>query len=482
MTGDSSMTKESSSYTLASWLFLKALGLIYFIAFLSLAVQVRGLIGADGILPAGDYLDAVRTQIGWRAFIRVPTIFWINASDAMLMGVCIAGAAAAVLLFLGVARRISTAILFVFYLSLVSVGSTFLSFQWDFLLLEAGFLAIFLVNLGPRIWLFHWLLFRLVFFSGAVKLLSGDPSWRHLTALRYHYWTQPLPTPLAVYMARLPNWFQSVSVVVVFLVEIGVPFLIFLPRLWRHTAAYVIAGFQVLILLTGNYAFFNWLTIALCILLLDDLLLERILPRDFAARAARMFPVPSPSALTRAMTIGLVSGVVLLSSLEILQTVVRLPAPARSLLSWTEPFGVVNSYGLFAIMTTTRPEIIVEGSNDGETWLEYRFRFKPDNLRRGPGWVAPYQPRLDWQMWFAALSNYQQNPWFVNFMESLLRGSKPVLGLLKSDPFPNAPPRYIRALVYSYTFADRHDRRMGLAWEREPVATYFPAVSLRQQQ
>ena len=358
-------------------------------------------------------------------------------------------------------------ILLILYLSISTAGQDFWSFQWDILLTEAGFLGIFADGSRGRTWLFRWLLFRLMFMSGLAKLLSGDPTWRNLTALRYHYLTQPLPTPLAWYMAQLPGWFQKISAGWMFFVELLVPFLIFAPCLPRRIAACLIVALQTLILLTGNYTFFNWLTIALCVFLFPDL----------PARGT-----PPESRLHRGISLALMVFVLTASGCEFLETFrMPLPGAAQSYLGWISPLRLVNSYGLFAVMTTTRLEIVVEGSNDGNTWSPYEFRYKPGDVRRAPPWVAPYQPRLDWQMWFAALGTAGENRWFYNFAARLMQGSAPVLALLDRNPFPTGPPRYLRALTYEYQFTDFAERRRtGNWWRREQKGIYLPAISLRR--
>ncbi|MGH6798843.1 MAG: lipase maturation factor family protein, partial [Roseiarcus sp.] len=469
-------------YSLSCWLFLKILAVVYGIAFVSFGVQIQGLIGSHGILPLAGYLGAAHAQLGAAAYRDIPCLFWLNSSDAMLRAVWIAGAILSVALFFNAGSRLTPALLFVLYLSLASAGQSFMGFQWDSLLVETGFLAIFLTASRLRVWLFWWLLFRLMFLSGSVKLLSGDPAWRSLTALDYHYWTQPLPTPVAWYMAQLPAWFQSVSVVFVFVCELGMPLLIFAGRRMRLVAAAGLAMLQTLILFTGNYAFFNWLSLGLCVLLVDDAIWRRVLPGRFAARARREFPADAPGRLHRAVSLALIAFVGLISGAQLLETYAGAGfSTLTRLQNLVAPFQLVNTYGLFAVMTTTRPEIVIEGSNDGSDWREYGFRYKPGDVKRPPPWVAPHQPRLDWQMWFAALGNYQQNPWFVSLMRHLLAGTPQVLALLETNPFPKAPPRFIRARVYDYRFTNFAERRStGAWWRREPRGAYFPVVSLRQ--
>ena len=454
------------------WLFLRLLAAIYVIAFASLAVQVQGLIGARGILPAAGYLSAVSRTLGMRGYWTMPTLFWLGSSDAVLNGACLAGAALAAFLMLGLFKgwweRLVLACLYILYLSLSSVGQDFLAFQWDSLLLEAGFLAIFLGNSKFVVLLFRWLLFRLMFLSGVVKLTSHDPVWRNLTALAFHYMTQPLPNRVSWYMYQLPLAVQRFSTAFTFFVELVIPFLFFAPRMWRYVGAMLVFFLQLLIFCTGNYTFFNVLTMSLSILLFDDLVFPKL-------------RVPAHHLRTNRLAVWAVGIVILVLTVsELHQTFFETtPAPAAELVQLAAPFQVANTYGLFATMTTTRPEIIVQGSNDGTTWLDYQFRFKPGDLRQPPRQVAPYQPRLDWQMWFAALSDYRGTPWFTNFMVRLLQGSPEVLGLLGKNPFPNAPPKYVRAELFEYTFTNFAQRRAtGDWWARTPRGLYFPEISL----
>jgi len=496
---------QPSSYVLSRWVFLRLLGLVYVIAFLSLRVQVIGLIGAHGILPVGDFLQAAQRNFGSEGYRLFPTLVWISSSDAALKLLCSIGALFGLLVIVGVGTGPALVLSWLCYLSLVTVGQDFLSFQWDILLLEAGFLAIFLAAWRPLeppwrsgashvsttvVWLGRWLLFRLMFLSGAVKLLSNDPTWRDHTALDYHYWTQPLPTPVAWYAAQLPAWFQRMSVVGVFTLELGVPFLIFTRRRFRRLGAGLIVGFQLLIALTGNYCFFNLLTIILCVLLLDDSFFSRWLPKRLVNRLAKdssagrcasvVLPVGKVVRAVLALLILAISGSEMLETFKQGDAV---PNFARQLVSWQAPFYLANTYGLFAVMTTSRIEIAVEGSNDGQTWQAYDFKYKPGNVARRPPWVAPYQPRLDWQMWFAAVGTYQDNPWFSNFMIRLLQGSPEVTALLANNPFPNAAPRYVRSVAYDYHFTDfTVGQATGDWWRRERKGLYFPEVSMQRGQ
>jgi lipase maturation factor 1 len=483
-------------HLLTRWLFLRGLALIYLVAFVSLWVQIEGLLGSWGILPIADFLAAVRQQTGPERYWLLPTLFWLNTSDAFLQGLCGLGVVLAVLLMIGILPGPLLCVLWLFYLSLITAGQEFLGFQWDNLLLEAGFLAIFFTpwQLWSRLrqeappsriilWLFYWLLFRLMFSSGLVKLLSGDLAWRGLTALNYHYETQPLPTWTSWYIHQLPVLFQKASVVYMFVVELLAPFLIFAPRRWRLLGCALLVSLQLLIIATGNYGFFNWLSLLLCLLLLDDTFFRRWWPERWRSQLGVEQAHPrftSPLGRYRSYA-GLVLAllIVMITGLQMARLVWPLPRPARQLLSWAAPFRTFNNYGLFAVMTTSRPEIIIEGSNDGETWQAYEFKWKPGDIGYRPRFVAPHQPRLDWQMWFAALSNYQNNPWLVNFMVRLLEGSPPVLALLKENPFPDAPPHYIRAVVYNYHFTRYGTREeSGAWWQRELKGLYIPVFSL----
>ncbi len=496
---------EQPPHLLTRWIFLRALGIIYLIAFVSLWTQVGGLIGHDGILPADRFITAVRQQcdaqgIGVERYHLLPTLCWCDASDNSLSFQCAAGSILAVLLIVGIAPIPCLVLLWLFYLSLATVGREFLGFQWDNLLLEAGFLAIFFApfQLWPRpsreagpsrlvFWLLRLLLFKLMFSSGCVKLLSGDPTWRNLTALTFHYQTQPLPTWIAWYASQLPLWFQKASCFAMFCIELGAPFLIFTPRRLRFCGGAAIAFLQVLILLTGNYTFFNLLTLALCLLLLDDFALAKFIPHRLC-HALILSSQPStlnpPRRCPRFIAVPLAGLVIVLSLFQMSLLFGARPGwrfPVAAVDGWLAPFRSFNGYGLFAVMTTDRREIIVEGSNDGVNWLPYEFKYKPGDVNRRPAFVAPHQPRLDWQMWFAALGNYQQNPWFVNFCERLLQGSPEVLALLDKNPFPNHPPHFIQAEFYDYRFTNLAERRAtGAWWKRELIGEYLPPISLRE--
>lgn len=453
--------------------------MIYLIAFISLLVQINGLIGSNGILPAENFLKIVRTQLGFDGYWLFPTLFWFNSSDLFLNAFCVSGILLSIVLFFNIMPFFTLVVLWLLYLSLSVVSQDFLSFQWDILLLEVGFLAIFLAPLKSRIvlWLFWLLLFKLMFFSGLVKLLSGDVSWRDLTALTYHYETQPLPNFISYYAHWLPDWFHKVSCFIMFVIELFIPFLIFCGRRLRVIAAIIFTMFQLLIVLTGNYCFFNLLTIALCVLLLDDDCIHKFMKNILSlSDKNKTSYCPKPLVILISIVILLIN---LMQFLRVFHLQINYPYPLKALYSAVSPFQTVNSYGLFAVMTKSRPEIVIEGSNDGIDWLEYEFKYKPGDLKRYPSFVAPYQPRLDWQMWFAALGSYEHNQWFVNLCFRLLQGSPPVLQLLEKNPFKNSPPKYLRALLYDYHFTDFSTKQKDKTyWKRELKGIYFPTVTL----
>jgi predicted DCC family thiol-disulfide oxidoreductase YuxK len=471
---------EPTRFDAVQWIFVRLLALVYAVAFASLATQVEGLLGSRGILPVRELLASMQ-RVGPIRFVGIPSIFWLSSDDTPLTGIAWCGMVMAVMLFVtgfkkGRFERFILTVLFVLYLSYSAIGQDFLSFQWDSLLLEAGFLAIFLGRNRVIPWMFRWLAFRLFFLSGAVKLLSGDPTWRNLTALSFHFHTQPLPTVLAWYMDQLPAAVLRTSTWMVLAIELVVPFLIFFPRRIRLAGVAWMIALQVLIFLTGNYTFFNVLSVGLLLFVLDDQALRRVVPPEIAARFGRI------AGRTEQRISSVVAAFILFLGLAHLWVTFNgtAPEPVRVALRYTGPFEIVNSYGLFAVMTTQRMEIIVEGSPDGNHWQPYEFRYKPGDVNTAPQWVEPFQPRLDWQMWFAALGNYRSNPWFVNFLVRLLEGSPSVEKLLAINPFPGQPPRFIRASVYEYTFTDAETRhRTGAWWKRQPKGLYLPPVGLK---
>jgi predicted DCC family thiol-disulfide oxidoreductase YuxK len=506
--------------TLTAWIFLRLLGLTFLIAFVSLWTQIIGLVGERGILPAGEYLTAVREHFGSGAqsFAFAPTLAWLGTGDRALHALCATGTFTSLLLLLGFVPVASLIACWTLYLSLTTVGQNFLWFQWDGLLLETAFLSILLAPWRwhsrpssdpppPRLalWLLAWLLFRLMVSSAAVKLTSGDASWHNLTALEYHYETQCLPPWTAWYGHHLPAGFQHFSAAIMMGIEGLVPFLLFAPRRIRFAGLAALIGLQLLIAITGNYGFFNLLSIALCLLALDD----GVWPwRWRATRRARMSAAlaatggdaaredgrevsPSPAAaaqrstsdefwrwITRPVAIGYLA-LSLVPMFDVLLWPTTWLGPLPAVYRRAEPFRTVDRYGLFAVMTTRRPEIVLEGSDDGARWRPYEFRWKPGDRMRRPEFMAPHMPRLDWQMWFAALSDFRREPWFLRFCERLLEGSPTVLRLMGKNPFPDAPPRYLRAVLYDYHFSDAATRRTtGAWWTRKPMALYCPVLTL----
>jgi len=466
------------TYVLSRWLFIRLLGLVYLIAFVSLALQVTGLVGAHGILPASAFLDRARALYGGEAYRLFPTICWLGAGDGALRLLCWSGAALALLVVAGVAQAPALALLWSCYLSLSVVGQTFLWFQWDGLLLETGLLAVLYAPTrwlpsrqrepapsGVVRWLVWLLLFKLMFLSGITKLVSGDPTWRHLTALDYHFWTQPLPPWTAWYVQRFPGWMHQGMTLGMFAIELGAPWLIFAPpRLPRlRVAAFVLLVLgQLGIALTGNYGFFNVLAIVLCVALLDDAALRRVLPLRLAAGE------PEPL-WWRRVTGTLAVVIAPLSALTVAREIgASLPGGRGSvdspMLRAVAPLRSINGYGLFRVMTTERPEIVIEGSRDSVDWREYEFSWKPGDVMRRPGFVAPHQPRLDWQMWFAALDPAGAEAWLAGLVRGLLEGTPQVVSLLDANPFPDAPPRYVRLVSYRYRFTTREERAQSGAW------------------
>ncbi|MBC8379747.1 MAG: lipase maturation factor family protein [Planctomycetes bacterium] len=466
----------NSTHYLVSWVFLRGLAIIYFAAFASMAVQIEGLVGKNGILPIQSKLTEIALLFPSSKYIEFPTVFWLDASDQALVSVCFAGMAAAVLLLVNVFARMALILCYILYLSITVAGQDFTAFQWDVFLLEAGFLGIFLTWGSELIvFLYRWLIARFMFMGGVVKLASGDPSWSNLTALNYHYQTQPLPSPLAYYAYYLPHWFNAFCVAAVLIIELIVPFFVFLPRRFRLFAAWSFIALQSSIMLGGSYNFFNVLTILLCLFLFDDEDIEKRLPTRLILAIRQKQPIPGPVANAVAnIWVGLV---LLICATHIwIYHAKRIPiAPLNDLVHATSAFSLINNYGPFAIMTTERPEIIVEGSNDGTNWKTYQFKYKPVKLDQPLKWNIPHQPRLDWQMWFAAMEKPAADSWFAQFMGKLQEGSPQVLSLLAANPFPDKPPVYVRALLYRYSYSPREQRATtGRIWQREYLGVYWP--------
>jgi predicted DCC family thiol-disulfide oxidoreductase YuxK len=481
-------------FALSGWLFLRGMAVVYFVAFASLSTQILGLVGSDGISPASMFLGAVYSGIGGAGPLYYPTIAWLNSGNAMLSGMCVAGMVISVLLFIGILPRVSAFLAWALWFSLFTVGQVFLNFQWDALLLEAGFLTIFFapfrfLDLKPGAfrsspavrWLLWLLVFRLMFMSGWVKLASGDPNWWNLSALTFHYQTQPLPNPLSWYAHQLPAWFQQLSVFLMFVIELGAPFLIFTPRRLRHAGALCLIVLQVLVFLTGNYAFFNILSVVLCLALLDDGILSRFIP-GLHGRGTATSVHAGRSGTGRT---GLAFFVIMafLNCVQISGLIVPrelFPSPVATFAAWGSRFHMVGGYGLFRVMTTRRPEVVLEGSDDGSTWKEYGLRYKPGDPLRALPWAAPGQPRLDWQMWFAALGEARNNGWLMNVAIRLLEGSPEVESLFAVNPFAGHPPEQVRAMLYVYRFTTPAERdSTGAVWVRSLNGLYFSPISLQ---
>ena len=463
-----------------AWLFLRLLGLTYLAAFLSLGVQVIGLIGRDGLLPLGEFLDAARRSLGPARFAALPTVFWAASSDLALRAGIAAGVLGALALALDLAPRLMAVLLWALYLSFATAGRDFLSFQWDNLLLESGFLAIFLApgHLLPcrpaaararaaepprlLLFLFRWLLFRLLFESGLAKLLTGDPAWRDLSAMQSYFETAPLPTWIGWHAHQLPPAALQALALLTLAVELAGPFAVLGPRRVRAAFLPVHVAFQLAILLTANYGFFNYLALALGLFLLDDGHLGR--PAAPLAGARR-------SGLGRALLAAALAAVIVpLSALEFASMWMpdeRLPRVLRPLARVREaaaPFRSVNRYHLFATMTLRRLEVEIQGTADGENWEAYEFRVKPGDPRRAPPFVAPHQPRLDFQLWFLTLGGGGTPPYFVNLLRRLCAAPERMAGFFARDPFAHAPPAAIRVAGYRYRMASREERRQGGVW------------------
>jgi predicted DCC family thiol-disulfide oxidoreductase YuxK len=509
---------QRPTYFWARRWFLRSLGVIYLIAFVSLWVQVDGLVGGDGVSPINQFLPAAHAQIGRDAYKVLPTLCWFNSSNAVLHFLCGSGVLFSLLLIFGIAPAVALVALFVFYLSLTIAGQIFFNFQWDVLLLETGFLSIFLApwRLWPKalvlrpwsalpatatpvshagLFLLKLLLFKLMLMSGVVKLTSGDDSWWNLTALDYHYWSQPLPTVFAWWADKSPEWFKHFTVAFCLVVEIIVPLFIWAPRRLRVIAAGLLIVLQLAIAITGNYCFFNLLTIVLCLLLIDDTavasLCRGVFPRRVSITATQRRGYSGatggralPDRLAGYGALGVIIVTLPINAWLIFSAfkpLTQSPPALANVYERLEPFRIVNGYGLFRVMTKDRCEIVIEGSADGIDWMPYEFKWKPGDLKRAPGWCAPHQPRLDWQMWFAALETPRENPWFIALIFRLLQGSQDVNRLLERNPFPDKPPRYMRAMFYRYRFTTVDElRQTGAWWKREELREYLPTVSLDQ--
>jgi lipase maturation factor 1 len=485
------------------WIFLRALGLIYFSAFYSLVFQIQGLNGPDGILPANTYLEAVAQNLGGVRYWFAPTLFWISSSSHMPVAICIAGMIASLLLVFNFWPRAMVVVCVVCFLSFVSAAQDFSSYQSDGMLLEAGFLSIFLAPPGFRpgwgecslpvrtsFFLLQWEWFRIYFESGVVKLVSGDPQWRHLTAMDEYYQNGPLPTWIGWYMQHLPHYFHWASAFGTLGLELVLVWMLFLPRRFRIVCFFITSFWQVGVILSANYTFLNYLVFSLGFLLLDDkyvapLLRERFSARFSVAGGAVALSAKKDGEILRKQlhAFGTATTTVVLVWILYATTVQmiwilwpRLPlptAPVRAL----EPFRIANRYGLFAVMTRGRYEIEFQGSNDGEHWVAYPFRYKPQAVNEAPGIYAPYQPRFDWNLWFASLGTWRENMFVASTEERLLNNEHVVLALFRGNPFAQSPPVQVRAVLWQYWFTSiAEQRRTGNWWRREYLGTYAPTL------
>jgi len=484
------LRRPPGSYWLTRFLILRLLGLVYFVAFLSLARQILPLIGAHGLLPAATFLDRVAAHFGSRldGFLQFPSLYWLNVSDTFLIVMAYAGAGLSLLVLAGYANAVLMTLLWALYMSFVNIGQDWYGYGWEIQLLETGFLAIFLCPLldgrpFPRrsppvavVWLFRWLIVRIMLGAGLIKM-RGDPCWRDLTCLYYHYETQPIPNPLSRYLHFMPRWFHRVGALYNHLCELVAPWLAFGPRPARHVAGALMLWFQIFLIFSGNLSFLNWLTIVPILACFDDGLLRRVLPRRLVARSDRAAAEARPS---RAQSVVVGALVALVAALSVY--------PIRNLLSSHQAMNtsfnrlsLVNTYGAFGSVGRERPEIIFEGTDETEItdatrWQAYEFKCKPGDPMRRPCIVSPYHERIDWQIWFAAMSSPQRYPWTVHLVWKLLHNDRGALGLLANDPFPGAPPRYIRARLYRYRFAPLGDPS-GAWWTRTPLGDWLPPLS-----
>jgi hypothetical protein len=527
--------------TAPRWIFLRALALIYFSAFYSLLIQIKGLIGPEGILPAQDYLADIAQQpslaqlFGLERYWYAPSLYWISSSSTMMTAVTWIGLIAAVIAFLNVWPRLSFFICFVCFLSFVGASSVFSSYQSDGMLLEAGFLALFFAPRGllpgwgansppSRMgwFLLQWEWFRIYFESGIVKLVSGDVQWRNFTAMDEYYQNGPLPTWIGWYVEHLPHWFHAATVGGTLALELGLVLMMFFPRRVRLVLFFIVTPWEVGVILTANYAFLNYLVLSLGFLLLDDKFLLRFVPARLRPREPERISAPvletqddqplsilgvgeasvttadiEESAFTgerRTLLARLrfslwVTGLALASIMltwiacDTIEELVAIPLHDISLpqapLIALEPFRIANQYGLFAVMTRGRYEIEFQGSSDGTNWTAYQFRNKPQALNEAPRVYAPYQPRFDWNLWFASLGGWRDNEIVPLTEERLLVSDGDVLALFRGDPFPQIPPRYVRAVIWQYWFTTMDEkRRTGDWWRREYLGLYAPELTM----
>ena len=490
------------SRIIARWLFLRALAAIYFSAFFSLVFQIRGLIGPQGILPAEPYLQAVSQSLGyWQRLWYAPTLLWISSGSGTLSALCWVGMLASILLLLNLWPRGMLAICFLCFLSFISAAQEFSSYQSDGMLLEAGFISLFFAPPGLRPglaavhsasraghFLLQWEWFRIYFESGMAKILSGDPEWRNFTAMDEYYQNGPLPTWIGWYMQHLPHWFHAATVYATLAMELGIVWMFLLPRRWRIVCFCIVTPWEIGVILTANYTFLNYLVLSLGILLLDDRFLRRFLPAGWTSAAAVVPSGETPKSGANPWreklgsfwsATGVTVSAIMLAWVFYAATAEMLgnyPLPTFPIAA-LEPFRIANRYGLFAVMTRGRYEIEFQGSDDGENWKTYHFLYKPQELNQPPRIFAPYQPRFDWNLWFASLGGWRENSIVPKSVIRLLSNDQDVLHLFADNPFPQAPPRMIRTLLWQYWFTSMDEkRRTGMWWRRELIGRYAPTL------
>ena len=488
------------SYWLTRFVILRLLGFVYLIAFLAAARQIVPLVGEHGLLPARLFMDRLETHFGSSliGFFQLPSIFWIHLTDSFLVAVAWLGVGLSFIVLLGYANAVLMAVLWVLYMSFIHIGQDWYGYGWEIQLLETGFLAIFLCPLlDPRpfpkhpppkvvIWLFRWLIFRIMIGAGLIKM-RGDPCWRDLTCLYYHYETQPIPNPLSWWLHFRPHWFQKLGALWNHFVELIVPWFAFWPRPARHIAGALLVSFQITLILSGNLSFLNWLTIVPALACFDDSLLRHLGPRWFLKHIPLEAPLPVPCGFPDVASVRALPRRELAAwALAVLIAVLSI-APVANMLSPQQIMNtsfsrlhLVNTYGAFGSVGRIRYEIVFEGTEDAAlsaqtNWQEYEFKAKPGNPRRRPALVAPYQPRIDWQIWFAAMSTPDQYPWTLHFVWKLLHNDAGTLSLLANNPFPGKAPRFIRAQYYRYQFAPPGDPG-GSWWNRTLVGDWLPPL------
>ncbi|HXE30983.1 MAG TPA: lipase maturation factor family protein [Terriglobales bacterium] len=460
----------------------RSFGFLYFWVFLALLFQMNGLIGPDGILPAADFLAAVKNSFPLvQRLPLVPSVLWLSAGTTAIYTLCAVGLAASVLAFLRIYPRLALGVCLAGFLSFLATAQVFASYQSDGMLMTAGLVALFLDAENPSWWsLFslRWLWFSIYFGSGIAKMLSGEPQWRHLTALDKYYENSPLPTVLGWYaQQRLPHWAEVGMALTILVVELGLAWLCFGPRRWRIVCFWIVTPFQVGIILTANYGFLNYLVLALGFALLDDRHLDWILRR----KPAQARPAPAVTVwAARRRVAGSVclAALFLLSAANLAQRIwPKFPTPRRVNLA-LEPFRIADPFGLFAVMTRARYEIEFQGTRDGDTWVPYPLRHQPQDPARATGFVAPYQPRFDWNLWFASLETYRDDPWAEQVELRLLNNDPAVLGLFAGNPFEHTPPVAVRAVLWRYWYSTPAEKRQtGAWWVRKQLGLYAPEIA-----